>query len=474
MPRELMVHQENALKYASNKKNPAFFMEMRLGKTLVTIRWVQQLQEKISCCLVIAPLTVLEAWKRELTFENEPYIDLHSVVPSQRDTVLKEEVFSNKTQRVWVLINYESVVRTPLISGVAVRRYQIGGKRKTAYSLIQGFRWDVVILDESTKIKNVNSKVTQVCCRGFRDTKHRVILTGLPAPENELELFTQFQFLNGTFLGFDNFYRFKTHYYEPSLYNRYKWLPKKGTSCKIKEEVHRLAFVLLRSQVNLGSKKIFHRRHVEMSSSQKKMYNSVVKDYAYQLKNGQWEETQWAMIATLWLQRLTGGFSPDAKQILNTAKAREIVDLLDNELSQQQVVVWYKFRTELDLTVKVLKENNISCATIDGDVSQQDREKAIREFREGKVRVLLATEKCAKMGIDCSNADCAIYYSNEWSCDDRLQSEDRILHPSKKSPLLFIDLVTKGTIDEEVVERVRYKSFDAKELMIQRLARSFY
>ena len=54
------------------------------------------------------------------------------------------------------------------------------------------------------------------------------------------------------------------------------------------------------------------------------------------------------------------------------------------------------------------------------------------------------------MGINLSAADTAIYFSNSWALQDRLQSEDRILSPENNT-LLYIDLITKNTIDEDIM-----------------------
>jgi hypothetical protein len=415
--------------------------------------------------MVVAPLTVLEAWKRELTIEGEPYLDLHGVKTKDRETALAQEVLGC-SHRVWVLVNYQMVPKIPELTGIKISKHtDVNGIKRNRYTATEEMPWDLVALDESRIICNPQSQVTNLFTRGCRRTRHRAILSGLPAPENPIELFCQFQFLDGSFMGCSNYWQFKTQYFEPSPYNTYDWVPKKGARAEIKEKFHDRAYVLRRSQVNMGSKKIFQKRYVDMSPKQKSLYKSIVKDYAYQATDGAWQETQWAMTAAMWLQRLAGGFDPEGVECLSDAKAKEVLNLMKGELEGQQAVVWFKFRSELDMVNDTLTRGGVTTCKIDGDVASSDRGEALNKFREGRARVLLATEKCAKMGVDCSVADTAIYYSNEWSCDDRLQSEDRILHPHKNTPLLFIDLVTRDSVDTEVVERIRDKSFNAKELM---------
>ena len=61
-----------------------------------------------------------------------------------------------------------------------------------------------------------------------------------------------------------------------------------------------------------------------------------------------------------------------------------------------------------------------------------------------------------------AKSNVAIYYSNSYSLEERIQSEDRIEHPIKKSSLLFIDLITKNTVDEDVIKTLKIKNLDSK------------
>ena len=58
-----------------------------------------------------------------------------------------------------------------------------------------------------------------------------------------------------------------------------------------------------------------------------------------------------------------------------------------------------------------------------------------------------------------------VFYSVTYSCEEMTQIEDRILHPEKSEPLLYIYLVSRGSIDEYAVELVRNKMLTAKQFM---------
>jgi SNF2 family DNA or RNA helicase len=137
-----------------------------------------------------------------------------------------------------------------------------------------------------------------------------------------------------------------------------------------------------------------------------------------------------------------------------------VVSLITGELVREQVVVWFAFNRELARVWQALKKAGVEATWVAGEVGMDERRRRAGLFQEGKRRVMLAQIKCARMGVDLSAADTEIYFSNSWSFEDRKQSEDRIEHPNKKATLLVIDLVTEGTVDEDVVETMKERRAD--------------
>ncbi len=441
--RVLMAHQAEAVDWALGRDHPAFFLEMRLGKTLTTIRWADRLgYREVPNALVVAPVTVLEAWEKELTLEGEHFTTLHGLSRAKREEGIVAAFQGDGKRRHWALINYEALLSTPEIAQLP---------------------WGLVALDESTRIKNPKAKITKLCTEGFRTARHRTILSGLPSPEGELDFYCQFQFLHGTFMGCRNYWRFRADHFSPDLYGG-DWMPNKGVRQQIKELVHSKAFVLRRTDAGIENKKVYETRYVSMSREQAKLYKQIEEDFSVRLASGEEMETSYAIVQQTWLARLAGGFDPQGEPISNT-KVDALIELLCGELREEKVVVWYRFNTELVACLERLNRLGVRCDHILGGMPRDVRKQKLQGLRTGKTRVLLAQVKCAKYGVDVSAADTEIYYSNVWSCEDRLQSEDRILHPMKKVPLLIIDLVTRDTVDEDVVEALQDKGFLARYLM---------
>ena len=86
--------------------------------------------------------------------------------------------------------------------------------------------------------------------------------------------------------------------------------------------------------------------------------------------------------------------------------------LKDSKLDQ--VLLFSRTKHGADKIVRNLKKKNINCAAIHGDRSQNQRQRALKDFKDGKIRMLVATDIAAR-GIDISKLRYVINYdiSNE-------------------------------------------------------------
>lgn len=430
----LMDHQKKALEYATPLTRIALYMEMRLGKTLVAIRWVKSNSNSISNILVLAPKSVLPAWESELLEEKQNV---------QRPTGTLEERFKkiNESKKGWTLLNYEAV---------------------TLYPDFLSFDWDCIICDESTYIRNPKANITKLLNKFTYRVRYKAILSGLPAPESPKDYYCQFQFLYGNFMYHTQYWTWRNHY---CMQIGYDWDIKKSFIPKIKEEVHRLAFVLTRKEAGLGSKKIYEQRYVELNNPQKKLINKIDKDFEYRLGNEE-DYTKYSPVKYIWMARVSGGFSPSGKENISTSKIEELRKLLVGELKEDKVIIWFRFNTELEFVRKELqaylhkKDQKIGIFTAD---KKEGIEKDMRLSQETKV--MCAQSRLGKMGLPWYDSSAMIFYSNWYDYEVRAQCEDRGIHPMKKEPYLIIDLISEDSIDEDTVELLKNKKLSAKYFM---------
>lgn len=441
MPHTLRPSQVAALAYARNRQRIALFMEMRLGKSVVAIRWAKA--HKAKRVLIVSPLGPIYDWKEELKTEGVPPYDIIDL--TRLDLRHRTELAYGGASGFF-LLNYEAL--------------------RTDFEL-PDFGWDAIILDESTRIRNPKAQITKRILHDWRHVPCKAILSGLPRPESELDYFCQFQFLEGGFLGFHNYWVFRNKKFkqDPEL----DWLrtPVPGLRDEIKEYLHRHAFVLTRKQAGLGNVRVYERRVVVPSRKQIQAQKEVLKKFSYE-----YIETNFATVRDVWMARVAGGFSPDREnpELLGDGKFRELLDLLIGELQRQQVVVWFRFNEELDEAVRRIRKAKIPCDFLNGSVPKDKRDAIRDRFRQKHLRVLCVQLNVGRFGLNLAGASAAIYFSNVYEWEARAQSEDRIENVDKKEPLLFIDLITEGSIDLAVVNGLREKKRNARQFMT-RLAR---
>lgn len=451
--RSLLPHQKQVL-YGpggvAGQSAIALFMEMRLGKTLVTIRWARAARPRR--ILVVAPLSVLAGWVDELHAEDIPACRIHTIRGTLKERLAAADRYDYYADDFkknapswpdnWYLVGYESLRATPQL---------------TAYP------WDIIVLDESTRIRNPKAQITKLVTNRYAGVNRRAILSGMPAPEGPLDYFCQMRFLFGSFMGTSNYWAFREKYFH-SDERGWDWTPNRGTLDEVKQAVHRSAVVMTRREAGLGNRKIYERREIEMSPEQKAAHRSILKNFEYDGLT-----TQWVVKQQTWLARVAGGFSPDQERprLLGDGKIKEVVTLLKEELRHEQVVIWFRFNEELRAVEQALERLRVPLAVIVGATPVDTRKAYQQLFRRKRIRVLLMQEKVGQFGLDLSAASTAIYYSNWWDYEVRAQTEDRIEHPTKHEPLLYIDLVTRGSVDPSVVDTLRDKRLTARQFMMK-------
>jgi hypothetical protein len=213
----------------------------------------------------------------------------------------------------------------------------------------------------------------------------------------------------------------------------------------IKNEVHNLAFVLTREEANMGSKKIYEKRFVETNAEQKKLTKQISKDFAYKKEDELWT-TKYAPVKYMAMSRVAGGFTPK-DSFVSDEKLKEIKSLLEGELREQRVIIWFRFNHELEYVAAELKKKWKVGILMGGTKEGLNEDMTLSK----DINVMCAQAKLGKMGLPWYDSSVMFFYSNYYDYEVRAQCEDRGIHPLKKEPYLIIDLISEGTIDEEVV-----------------------
>lgn len=432
--RPLRAVQKEALAFSESIPNCAFFMEMRLGKSLVAIRHVLRLQpapeDKM---LIIAPKSTLEGWQEELALEK------------QTSTVLRAP-FSNRmlsleNETKWFITNPESL-------------FVYGG----GASPIALLPWFSCVFDESDLIRNPKAKLTKICLRVLKgNSRFRVVLSGLPNPESMLDFYCQCSFLTNKFYGCKSWWEFRERTHKPV--STWDWQPKTGAIKAVREQMKTFVFFKTRKDAGVGESKSYETFRVDLPPKTRKAYDLAESDFELGSK-----DTKYVVEKRTWLCRMAGGQLILYPEYGHDAKLELVLALFKRGalLHGEKVVIWFRFNEELKLVSRELQRSEINCYGITGETLPQKRTEYIDQLNRGCLQVLCIQIKCGRYGLNMAGADTAIFYSNTEGWKDRAQCEDRIVSVDKKTPLLILDLVARNTVDEDILDTLKMKGFTAK------------
>ena len=200
------AHQLKVWDESKDKEEWALLLEMGCGKTKITIDTIAYLSRcrQIDAALIIAPNGVHRQW-----VEQEIPLHMPDVVPYQ--VVLWQSSKNTKTYRK----ELDSLMKVG--SGIKILAMNVEAfstKKGTEFAKKFLWKWqeNIVVVDESSKIKTVRAKRTKNIVRLRHLTKYRRILTGTPVTQSPLDVYPQFFFLSPTILGFSSFVAFKSQY----------------------------------------------------------------------------------------------------------------------------------------------------------------------------------------------------------------------------------------------------------------------
>ena len=426
----------------------ALLMEMGCGKTLVAIAVAGILYQSDLCdrVLVVAPLSLLGVWEDEFArFADFPVsVTVLKGTAAKKEEQLKEA--SPKGRLQVVVVNYETAWRME-------------------DSLFQ-YNADLIIADEGHKIKeNRTAQAKGLHTLGMK-ARYRLLLTGTLITNKEIDVFSQYKFVNPAIFG-SNFYRFRNRYFYMSGYGLHTPVFKKSMTDEFLSCLHSIAFRVTKAEALDLPDTTEETRFVELEPKAAKLYRELAKESYAEMKNG---EITAANILTkvLRLSQVTGGFvGDDEKQMhrVSTAKMDALSDILDSVVADgKKLVIMARFVAEMDAIKALLEKRGIGYAEVRGGV--KDRAEEVRRFQEDDdCKAFIGQIAAAGLGLTLTASDTMVFYSMDYSMSNFTQAQARIHRIGAKGTCHYIYLAAKGTIDEKVMAALQGKVDLAKALV---------
>ena len=448
----LYEHQQRAYDFALDTleqgKGLAILADMGTGKSLMTIAITGTLaQEKgVKRMLVVCPKSIVGVWEEEFRkFANYRY----ALTVLDGTISKKKTAFSYMTGEALqvIVVNYESAWRLE--------------------KEITKWKPDLIVCDESSKIKNPGTSQSKAMHRLGKLTKYNIILTGTPITNNPLDIFSQYKFLDEDILG-GSYYLFRNRYAVFGGYQNHQIIGYRHLA-ELVEKVHEIAYrIKIEDAVDLPPF-IDETRTIKLEPKAQSIYTQIERDCYAALSADAEVTARNVLTQLLRLSQCTGGYIRDdvsgVAQAVSTAKLDALEDIIDTCQDEgKKVVVFARFVPEIEAIEKLLKKKGIGYALIYGATT--DRADQVKKFQEDEdCRVFIGQLQTTGMGLTLTAASVAVFYSLDFSYANYEQSRARIHRIGQKEKCLYIHLVCKGTVDERIMNALKHKG-DVAKLMV--------
>ena len=320
-----------------------------------------------------------------------------------------------------------------------------------------------MIIDESHNFKTHSSMQT----RGLFDVvaklrpAHLYLLTGTPAPQGEIDLWSTFTLLGVTNLPFFVWRRkFFIDKNERRRGMRNYWpehVPSESTKKHFQDLIASCSLTAQKNQVLDLPPLLRTNIYAEMSPMQAKHYETM-KQYLFAIDTEGNELNAANMLSrTLRLQQILAGFL-SAVPIKDTPGLAALADAIE-KTNGEQFIIWTIFKSTYKQISEMLLRDGIDFGLLTGEQSADERHEYMQRFQAGKLRALIAHPKAGGVGVNLTAASYSIHYTRSFSLTDDLQAEARNYRGGSEihQRITRIDIITPDTIDEEIVKALREK-----------------
>lgn len=415
------------LKYLTdNNLGACLADDMGLGKTLQAIALLTNLhEEKKKKSMVIMPKSLIYNWENEIK-RFSPKLKVGVYYGINRD-------FSSLKKVDIILTTYGTI-------------------RNDIENLLEQ-KFDLLVLDESQNIKNINSQTTKAVL--LLNAKKRVALSGTPIENNLLELYSLFRFLNPEMFGsvqeFTNDYIVPIQKYSdtstieelrkkiyPFLLRRVK----KEVLADLPDKIEKLVYVDMNDE---------HRRFYE---ERRKYYYSLLEKNTSSQGNF---DKFFVLQAINELRHIVSSPELESKKIISSKKEVLIENVIEAIENNHKVLVFVNYLSSIESICDSLKENKIKYLKMTGQT--KDRQNLVDKFQnDSRYKVFVMTLKTGGVGLNLVSADTIFIYDPWWNTTVENQAIDRAYRLGQDKTVFAYKMIMRNTIEEKILKLQEIKN----------------
>lgn len=442
MKYEAHDYQKRATELVISTPKIGLFLDMGLGKTVITMTAIQDLmfdRFEVSRVLVIAPKRVAEdTWTREhAKWDHLKDLKISKVLgtAAQRRKALEAEAdiyVIGRDNVVWLVEHLQKVHK--------------------------GWPFDMVVIDELSSFKNPQAKRFRALRKAMPYVKRVVGLTGTPSPNGLMDLWAEVYLLDrgerlGSTLG-----AYRERYFRPGARNGYvvyKWDALPGARKEIEAKISDICISMSAADYLKLPKRIDNVIPVQLSPVEMAAYKTMEAEQLLQIEDDDIAALNAAAVMTKLLQIANGSvYAVDGKVVqIHSAKLEALEEIIDT--TDGPVLVFYSYKHDLAAIQGSIKGARVLNSTAD-----------IADWNAGKIQVLLAHPASVGYGLNLQEGGHVIvWYGLTWSLELYQQANARLYRQGQEKPVIIHHLIAEGTVDEEVMQALQHKDTSQAALL---------
>ena len=433
-------YQQYAIDFLLQHEQAGLFLDMGLGKTVITLTALKQLKKKgeIDKTLVVAPKIVAEnVWKQEPEkWDHLQDLSFSYILgsPKKREKALK------------VKADIYVITRDNIAWLVELLR--------------NNWFFDTLVLDELSSFKNHQSKRFRKL-REIRPYVSRVIgLTGTPIPNGYMDLWSEMYLLDmGERLG-KYISEYRRNYFKALnrwSFIEYKLMP--GADKTIEQKISDICLSMkAKDYLNLKEPQVID-VNVELSSKEMKAYKEMEKEAVLAIDEEVITATSAGIVVNKLLQLANGAiYTKDQKdyKIIHNRKLEALEELIE-QAAGENVIVYYTYQHDKERILQKFPEARIL-----------KTEKDVEDWNAGKIKMLVAHPASAGHGLNLQDGgSIAIWFGLNWSLELYQQANARLHRQGQKNTVRIYRIIAENTVDNRVLEVLNGKNMRQEELLEQ-------
>lgn len=433
---DLHNYQNRAIEMVKGQKGSGLFIDMGLGKTTSTLTASMDILDdfEITKFLIIAPLRVANTvWHNEAkNWEHLKDLDFSIVTgkPDERLAALEKEVryyVINVDNLVWLVNHYKS-------------------------------KWpfDGLIIDESSMFKNPTSKRFRALKKVLKYIKKRVILTGTPAPNGYMDIWSQIFILDdGEALG-TSITRFRNTYFDKDFMG-FNYTLKEGADKLIQEKIKHLVISMKSGDYLELPDFVPSVIDTPLPSALFKKYKAFEEDMIMAIEDEDHITAMSAAALTNKLLQFSSGAVYDEDGVAHHFHDLKFdtLDEIMEENPNDNFLIAYNFQHERDRLMKRYPEAVL-----------MDKEgKAVKDWNEGKIKMLLAHPASAGHGLNLQHGgSLLIWLGFNWSLELYQQFNKRLHRQGQKEVVRAMHIAV-GEVEYRLMRSLAKKDITQAELL---------